>query len=206
MRLAADRSSTAFLMSFSNVASLRGPHCRYRHGCPGESRNLAPHENGQDENAHQADRNVAVPARSARAGGAREEELVMCDVLAFAEATVQDVRVIPANDLIRSSLAFLAKLIGSWFRQAIMESDKTDETEGASRSNEMHRRFVRDGRILNCRTGVEPDTRRLTGRIGRAEDDRIALGPSSSLDNVLLTLEKSRATISVPTMPTTAIA
>ena len=40
--------------------------------------------------------------------------------------------------------------------------------------NEMHRRFMRDGRILNCRTGVEPDTRCPTGipaKIDRAKGE-----------------------------------
>ena len=36
-------------------------------------------------------------------------------------------------------------------------------TRRDSRSNEMHQRFMRDGRISNCRTGVEPDTRCQTG-------------------------------------------
>ena len=57
----------------------------------------------------------------------------------------------------------------------------------------MHRRFGRNGRILNCRTGVEPDTRCLTGtpeKIDRAKGDFFALGPLLLIDNVLLILKK----------------
>ena len=60
----------------------------------------------------------------------------------------------------------------------------------------MHRRILRDGRILNCRTGVEPDTRCPTGipaKIDRAKDEFIVLGPSLPIDNVLLILKKKSA-------------
>ena len=71
---------------------------------------------------------------------------------------------------------------------------QTNRHGGAGRSNEMHRRFMRDGRILNCRTGVEPDTRCPTGipaKIDRAKGEFIVLGPSLPIDNVLLILKKS---------------
>ena len=69
---------------------------------------------------------------------------------------------------------------------------QTNRHGGASRSNEMHRRFMRDGRILNCRTGVEPDTRCPTGIPAKIEGPRAnptALGPSLPIDNVLLILK-----------------
>lgn len=47
---------------------------------------------------------------------------------------------------------------------------------GAGRSNEMHRRILRDGRILNCQTGVDP-TRAVNGDCG---GDRLGQGRTKS--------------------------
>ena len=90
----------------------------------------------------------------------------------------------------------LPGLEGRWpptanFFRAAAKPPRTSQDRrrgGASHSNEMHRRFMRDGRILNCRTGVEADARCPTGiptKIDKGQG-RTALGPSMPIDNALL--------------------